>query len=67
MSEQRIVIQTLPKTSAALDDLAAKTGLSQTDVANRAIQLYAWWQEQRDAGHEVLVRTDKTQYVVELL
>lgn len=41
MSE-RITVTITPRTRAALEGLVAETGLSQTDVVNRAVQLYAF-------------------------
>jgi hypothetical protein len=45
--------------SKAVDDLLLlqeRTGLSRTDVVNRAITVYEFITRQMDGGHEVLVR-----------
>jgi hypothetical protein len=45
----RINVALIARSVAALDQLTAR-GLSVTDVTNRAIQLYAFVEEQRAAG-----------------
>ncbi len=57
--------------SKAAGDLArthGRTELSQTDIINRAISLYEFLDQERDAGAELLVRRrDGSTYLVELL
>jgi len=64
-------IITVVLVSKATGDLArthGRTELSQTDIVNRAISLYEFLDQERDAGAELLVRRrDGSTYLVELL
>ena len=57
---ERITVAVIPK---ARDDLAAlqdRTGLSKTDLVNRAITLYEFVDAQLRDGHDLLVRDKET-------
>jgi hypothetical protein len=65
----RITVALIPKVSDDLQRLQLRTGLSKTDITNRAITLYEFIDAQIQAGCEVLlrdVRTGETQSVVML-
>jgi hypothetical protein len=63
----RITVALIPKAGADLQHLLDKTGLSKTDLVNRAISLYEFVDESTRADREVLIRdktTGETQAVV---
>jgi hypothetical protein len=65
-SPERITVALIPKAAGDLQSLQDRTGLSKTDLANRAISLYAFIDAQIRAGREVLIRdpvTKETQLV----
>lgn len=55
---ERITVGLVPKTTEELKELQERTGLSKTDIVNRAITLYAFMEAQLQAGRELLVRRD---------
>jgi len=64
----RITVSLTPKAAASLTSLQDRTGLSKTDLVNRAIALYEFAEAQFAAGREILVRDpDGTVQVVRLL
>lgn len=56
----RITVALVRKAGDDLQDLQDKTGLSKTDLVNRAISLYKFIEDQTEAGNELLVRDPKT-------
>jgi hypothetical protein len=64
---ERITVALIPKAGDDLQSLQDRTGLSKTDLVNRAITLYEFFDERIRAGHDVLIRdkgTGDTQTVV---
>ena len=59
-SSERITVALIPKASADLAHLQDRTGLSKTDITNRAISLYEFIDTQLREGREVLVRDPET-------
>lgn len=57
---ERITVALIPKAAEDLQRLQERTSLSKTDIANRAITLYEFIDEQLRAGRDVLVRDSKT-------
>jgi hypothetical protein len=57
---ERITVALIPKAAEDLQRLQDRTSLSKTDIANRAITLYEFIDEQLRAGREVLIRDTKT-------
>lgn len=53
---ERITVGLVPKTVDELQALQERTGLSRTDLVNRAITLYAFLDGQTEAGYELLRR-----------
>ena len=53
-----ITVALIPQAAEVLDATATLTGLSRTDVINRALQLYAFYEFERVTGAEFLVRRD---------
>jgi hypothetical protein len=57
---ERITVALIPKVASELQHLLSTTGLSKTDVVNRAISLYEFIQSQTDAGKAVIIRDQET-------
>jgi hypothetical protein len=57
---ERITVALVPKASADLQYLLEKTGLSKTDLVNRALSLYKFVEESTAGGQEVIVRDKAT-------
>jgi hypothetical protein len=53
---ERITTSLIPRTVEELSRLQADTGLSKTDLVNRAISLYAFVAEQLAAGRDLAIR-----------
>ena len=47
------------KSSKALGALTARTGLSEVDIVNRALQIYAYIEEEQAAGRQILSHDEK--------
>lgn len=61
---RRTSVSLIPRAQEALDATAERTGLSKTDVINRALQAYAFLEEQHADGAKILVRRgDSTEEV----
>jgi hypothetical protein len=56
----RITVALIPKAVADLQRLQDSTGLSKTDLVNRAIALYQFIDEQIKANKDLLLRDGKT-------
>jgi hypothetical protein len=64
---ERITIALVPKVAAELQRLQGRTGMSKTDLTNRAISLYEFIEAQLSEGRELLIRdkvTGETRSVV---
>ena len=57
---ERITVALIPKAGKDLQSLQDRTGLSKTDIANRAITLYEFIDAQLREGREVLIRDSKS-------
>jgi uncharacterized protein (DUF342 family) len=57
---ERITVALVPKVAEELQRLQDRTSLSKTDLANRAITLYEYINDQLSAGKEVLIRDKET-------
>lgn len=55
MSPERITVALIPKAAADLQKLLDRTGLSKTDITNRAITAYEYIEAQIGAGKEVII------------
>jgi hypothetical protein len=64
---RRITVPLIAKAAADLYDLAAETGLPETDLVNRALTLYAFIESEVRAGAKVTVRRDGRDYEIALL
>ena len=68
-SLERLTVNLIPRTAAALDLAMQITVDSKTDTVNRAIQLYAYVEAVINRGGEILLRDPETgeQSVIKLL
>lgn len=55
-----MTVALIPKAAGDLAHLQESTGLSKTDIVNRAISLYQFIQAQLDAGNDFAVRDKRT-------
>jgi hypothetical protein len=53
---ERITVALIPKAAEALQQLMASTGLSKTDIVNRALTLYEYIDSQMQAGNDLILR-----------
>lgn len=60
VTADRITVALIPKASEDLQRLQDRTGLSKTDLANRAISLYEFIESQLQAGRELIVKDPET-------
>ena len=58
--ERRITVALIPKVAAELQRLQDRTDLSKTDLVNRAITLYEYFDEQVRRDNDLLIRNGKT-------
>lgn len=59
----RITVALIPQAGTGLQGLQDRTGLSKTDIANRAITLYEFIDAQMRAGRDVLIRDNTTEAI----
>jgi hypothetical protein len=57
---ERITVALIPQAASDLQQLQDRTGLSKTDITNRAITLYEFIDAQLHAGRDVLIRDNAT-------
>ena len=60
LTADRITVALIPKAADDLQRLQDRTGLSKTDLANRAITLYEFIDAQMRASRDVLIRDNDT-------
>jgi hypothetical protein len=53
---ERLTVNLIPRAAEALASAATRTGLSKTDVVNRAVQMYDHLEGLHGDGAQVLVR-----------
>lgn len=63
----RITVSMVAKALTDLRRTVARTGLSQTDVVNRAVSLYEFVDSELGDGAELIIRKDGKDHVVKLL
>jgi hypothetical protein len=56
----RITVALVRRAGDDLQELQERTGLSKTDLVNRAISLYKFVEDQTEEGKELLVRDPKS-------
>lgn len=57
---ERITVTLIPKAEDDLRRLQERTKLSKTDLANRAITLYEFFDDQIRTGHDLIARDNRT-------
>jgi hypothetical protein len=60
---ERITVALIPKVVEALQRLQNRTNLSKTDLVNRALTLYEFFDAQLDADRDILIRDNVTQEI----
>jgi hypothetical protein len=63
----RVTVALVPKAAVDLQIVHDRTGLSKTDIVNRAISLYEFVDAELAGGAELIVRRDGSDYFVKLL
>ena len=53
----RITVGLIKKADEALDELSSDTGLSKSDLVNRALQLYKFIEDEKAKGNTIWVHT----------
>jgi hypothetical protein len=53
---ERITVSLIPRTTTALAELSSVTGMSKTDLVNRAVQLLHFVHEVESGGEHLLIR-----------
>jgi hypothetical protein len=56
----RVTVALVPKAAGDLQQTVERTGLSKTDIINRAVSLYEYIDGRLSGGAELLIRDDKT-------
>ena len=56
----RITVALIPQAAEDLQHLQDQTGLSKTDIVNRAISLYEFFNAQVVAGNDLIIRDPRT-------
>jgi hypothetical protein len=56
----RITVALIPKAGDDLQKLQERTGLSKTDITNRAISLYEFIDSQIQSGRDLIIRDTRT-------
>jgi hypothetical protein len=56
----RVTVALVPKAAGDLQQTVERTGLSKTDIINRAVSLYEYIDGRLSSGAELLIRDDKT-------
>jgi hypothetical protein len=59
-SVERITIALIPKAGEDLQRIQDRTGLSKTDIVNRAISVYEFLEDQIESGCDLLIRDKRT-------
>jgi len=57
---ERITVALIPKAGEDLQRLQDRTGLSKTDIVNRAISAYEFFESKMRDGNDLLVRDSET-------
>jgi hypothetical protein len=57
---ERITVALIPTAGNDLRQLQERANLSKTDITNRAITSYAFFDAQLRAGHDLIIRDTKT-------
>lgn len=57
---ERVTVALIPQAGEDLQRLQDRTGLSKTDIVNRAITLYEFFDAQLKAGRDLIIRDPKT-------
>ncbi|MFE2392233.1 hypothetical protein ACFXC0_26255 [Streptomyces althioticus] len=61
-ANERYSVTLVPPAVEAINKLVEATGLTKTDVINRAVQIYAFLEERMGEGNEVVLRSPEGEY-----
>jgi uncharacterized UPF0146 family protein len=64
---ERITVALVARAAADLQATQDRTGLSKTDIVNRAISLYEFIDTELNDGGELIVRRDGKEHLIKLL
>ena len=64
---ERVTVALIRKAGEDLQRLQDRTGLSKTDIVNRAISVYEFIEAELGAGAELIVRRDGQDYLIKLM
>ena len=59
LRQREIRARLIPKSAQALGELTARTGLSEVDIVNRALQIYAEFEAEQAEGKQILIHDPK--------
>ena len=60
VAADRVTVALVPKAAGDLQETVERTGLSKTDIVNRAVSLYEYLDARLSQGAELLIRDSKT-------
>jgi hypothetical protein len=60
VASERITVALIPTAGKDLRELQQRTSMSKTDITNRAITSYAFFDAELRAGHDLIIRDTKT-------
>jgi hypothetical protein len=60
---ERITVALIPQAAEDLQHLQGRTGLSKTDLVNRAVSLYDFINTQLGEGRDLLIRNNETEEI----
>jgi hypothetical protein len=60
---ERITVALIPQAAEDLQHLQGRTGLSKTDLVNRAVSLYDFINTQLGEGRDLLIRDNETEEI----
>jgi hypothetical protein len=60
VAAERITVALIPKAADDLQALQDRTGLSKTDIVNRAITAYEFFESRMRDGNDLVIRDPKT-------
>jgi len=63
----RITVALVDRAATDLQATHERTGLSKTDIVNRAVSLYEFIDAELSAGSELIVRRDGKDHIIKLL
>jgi hypothetical protein len=66
VAADRVTVALVPKAAGDLQQTVERTGLSKTDVVNRAVSLYEYIDARLSRGDEIMIRDGKSGQVEQI-